>query len=926
MSDSTMAFRLKHLTDGGYRMSWRKAGGDVVSATADGMAHVMRQLVEMPPGSATVTLRFVYVPRPPGKKADERLSIYLVARAHLQEQAPSLSAILTGNPVRGFHDLEPAPLPRVNWASFNAACEIVRRQTILAGTVSKEFNPDALPAYWMLSPLKSNDRNDYMQFDTCLHLLDTPAVADLCLAPVCSRRVRSSGTRFLLQLQHLVRPWDPEDDLGQNAYELGPWSAAAKTLRQVDPVAEQVLQSQRGLHPSLALPQLGFTFRVFTETVESARCMASTLAEGGFTDGSYQLVDLAKGDDHFERAIQAAGDLRVEALPVLQGLVEGQNVDQLFQDLAPLANMATVEELSGAFRPPVAGRMSPCCIRKNTDPPPTDPQKDIVLGHDAESKDLPGMAPAPLGISLEFLCSHIFGTGTTGTGKTTQDLQLVGELARHGVPFIIFELGRKTDYRRLKGLIHHRVIHLRKLAKNLRIYTPGQEAISPFRLNPLELAPGIPVNENIESVVQCFQGAFPMGGPLPALLAEALELVYDEYSGADDPPTMTDLVKAAHIVLASKGYSPDVTSDIMGALLVRAGVLTRRSIGRIFQCRHSHPSIEDLMSGQSVIELSSLPQDQACLLTLFLLNAICQRAKSSPWSGKGIRLVIILEEAHNVVGRDTNAVASEDNANPKAHATAAVCAMLAEMRGLGIGMVILDQSPSAVAQDAIRNTATKVAFRLPDGEDRRIVGDAMLFGPDEDEQNARLACGMAYLFGEGYSAPRLMRVPNVQSDWGLPPAPVGVAILPCLAKNAWFLNDTNARVGEELELLHRAMDAMDGRCHKSIAQVMDLVRAHAAAIECNAAVSCGDSIRELVRQAVPLQSRLSSELANFRHDLFVPLVGEDPPAGVLVPSLAAQRDQLIDRFVRVIVPGMEACLGVLEGLIRKCQASLDPTT
>ena len=127
-------------------------------------------------------------------------------------------------------------------------------------------------------------------------------------------------------------------------------------------------------------------------------------------------------------------------------------------------------------------------------------------------------------------------------------------------------------------------------------------------------------------------------------------------------------------------------------------------------------------------------------------------------------------------------------------------------------------------------------------------------------------------------------------------------------------------------MLQAAMDAMDGRCHTIIAQTMDLVRAHAAAIERSATGSCGDSIRELVRQAFPLQSRLSSELANFRRDLFVPLVGEDPPAGVLVPSLAAQRDQLIDRFVRVIVPGMEACLGVLEGLIRKCQASLDPTT
>ncbi len=47
---------------------------------------------------------------------------------------------------------------------------------------------------------------------------------------------------------------------------------------------------------------------------------------------------------------------------------------------------------------------------------------------------------------------------------------------------------------------------------------------------------------------------------------------------------MADLYAAVRKVLASKGYSGDVDSDIRAALEVRLGVLTRRAIGRIFQC------------------------------------------------------------------------------------------------------------------------------------------------------------------------------------------------------------------------------------------------------------------------------------------------------------------------------------------------------
>ncbi len=204
-----------------------------------------------------------------------------------------------------------------------------------------------------------------------------------------------------------------------------------------------------------------------------------------------------------------------------------------------------------------------------------------------------------------------------------------------------------------------------------------------------------------------------MSGPLPALLAEALELVHDENPDPGDPPVMADLYAAARKVLAMKGYSAELESDLSAALEVRLGMLTRLSAGRIFQCGESAPCIEQLMASYSVCELAHLPPESACLTTLFILNAIHAHVRTTPYSNGKMRFAIVIEEAHNLVGCDRDAVPSESNADPKAFAAELICNMLAELRALGVAIVIVDQSPSKVARAVIKATATKLA--LPPG-------------------------------------------------------------------------------------------------------------------------------------------------------------------------------------------------------------------
>ena len=76
----------------------------------------------------------------------------------------------------------------------------------------------------------------------------------------------------------------------------------------------------------------------------------------------------------------------------------------------------------------------------------------------------------------------------------------------------------------------------------------------------------------------------PMGGPLQALIAEAVEEVY-RYCGGGDFPQMTDLVEATGRIMERKKYEGEIKSNLQAAIEVRLGMLTRRAMGANFPVR-----------------------------------------------------------------------------------------------------------------------------------------------------------------------------------------------------------------------------------------------------------------------------------------------------------------------------------------------------
>jgi hypothetical protein len=115
---------------------------------------------------------------------------------------------------------------------------------------------------------------------------------------------------------------------------------------------------------------------------------------------------------------------------------------------------------------------------------------------------------------------HALIAGVTGSGKTNTVFHLLVQLWRRQVPFLVLEPA-KTEYRAL--LTHPDLGH------ELRVFTLGDEHISPLRMNPLEAGAGVSVATHIDLLKSVFNASFGMWTPLPQVLERCIHEVYRDF-------------------------------------------------------------------------------------------------------------------------------------------------------------------------------------------------------------------------------------------------------------------------------------------------------------------------------------------------------------------------------------------------------------
>ncbi len=567
------------------------------------------------------------------------------------------------------------------------------------------------------------------------------------------------------------------NELYESSFEVIRSYNANRFRRSLDGSTQQLPQDKRGeellklredLVQSLTeQPHFQASITAWSEERHLARLLVETAVTDAVEAGSHHVHDLPSMRRPWDNLV---GELPTPCHPGTPA------------KLQHLAHVFTMVEVGGFFRLPVLYEGEVLELPKETD-------AALVLSHGSNREKM----SVPLGfltdnggretcsvlsIPLANLTKHALIAGVPGSGKTNTLMYLAWHLWReHGIPFLVLEPA-KREYRGLLNLAEPGEIGL---------YAPGRAFPGVPRhgnkmatgINPFSFPVGCSLAEHVTNLLACFEGAFPMFMPLPALVERAIQQVYRDRGwqteeihseGAMDRsfPVMSQFLSALQKEADEASYSGEIAQNVKAALDVRFRRLNEGLTGRAFSGGDKRdrgdlvlvrPS--DWLERPMIFELESLGANYSNFLTLLILTQVREALSVNPSSK--LRHLLVLEEAHNLIGPSSYNEGGE-NADPKTAATAYVVKLLAEVRALGQAIIVADQLPSKLAPEVLKNTSLKICHRLVATDDRNQMGQTMQASAAQLEQVATLLPGQALVSFEGLQRPFLSRITLADKD------------------------------------------------------------------------------------------------------------------------------------------------------------------
>lgn len=348
---------------------------------------------------------------------------------------------------------------------------------------------------------------------------------------------------------------------------------------------------------------------------------------------------------------------------------------------------------------------------------------------------------ADLILSRQAMAAHTFITGSTGTGKSNAVYHLLDELTKDSnTTFLVVE-SAKGEYKTVFG------------NGKAAVYGTNPRETPLLRLNPFAFPAEIHVLEHIDRLVEIFSACWPMYAAMPAVLKDAIERSYqnagwdlrESKSDRGVFPTFFDLLRVLPTVIEESHYSNDTQSDYVGALCTRVKSLTNGIYGSVF-CAEDALSDAELFDENVIVDLSraSAMETKSLLMGILVMKLQEYRMCSGVMNGK-LRHVTVLEEAHNLL-RKTSAEQVQESANVQGKSVEMLANAIAEMRTYGEGFIIADQAPGLLDASVIRNTNTKIILRLPDEEDRKLVGKSAGLKEAQIDELSKLPLGVAAVY------------------------------------------------------------------------------------------------------------------------------------------------------------------------------------
>lgn len=349
------------------------------------------------------------------------------------------------------------------------------------------------------------------------------------------------------------------------------------------------------------------------------------------------------------------------------------------------------------------------------------------------------------------LSSHTFITGSTGSGKSNTVYQMLNELKKSDVKFLVIEPA-KGEYKNEFGK-HADAVY----GNNLKV-------TALLRINPFSFYGDTHILEHLDRLIEIFNVCWPMYAAMPAVLKEAVEKSYEDCGwnltestnkyGNNLYPTFADVMRNIRTVIDSSDYDKDNKGAYKGSLETRLRSLTNGINGQIFTT--DELSNEELFDRNVIVDLSRVGSSETKSLIMGLLVLKLQEYRMNQGSSK-LKHVTVLEEAHNLLKR-TSTEQSSESANLIGKSVEMLTNSIAEMRSFGEGFIIADQAPGLLDMAVIRNTNTKIILRLPEQSDRELVGKSANLNDDQITELAKLPCGVAAVYQNEWVEPVLCKV------------------------------------------------------------------------------------------------------------------------------------------------------------------------
>jgi len=406
-----------------------------------------------------------------------------------------------------------------------------------------------------------------------------------------------------------------------------------------------------------------------------------------------------------------------------------------------------------------------------------------------------------INISCDFdinnLTRHSLICGVNGSGKTNSVLSILNAMNEYKKNFMVIEPA-KTEYvdwviefnEQLKS---DQKENRRLDEKPIVIYMPGRSFYwysdknnntieyclnDVLKLNPFEpvcLGDRIPnVQAHMDRIKSIFALAFPMEDILPVVMESLIRDIYtngekwiNRRKNEPSPelfPTLGLMSCRIKPVIANLGYEPRVTGNIYAAMNLRLNnllsgwkreLLNNEVLGGYKKLSKSEesegkvrPTWNDFFNRRVVVNLSGISDDSdrtfiMGLLLLYLYEYRIAVSESPKFNFNQNRLhhLMVVEEAHRVMMNNPNPD------SPQYKCGQLFSNLLSEIRAYGQGIMVVDQIPSRLIPDAIKNTNMKIIHKLLSADDVEMVTEAMGVSAEQRKIIPKMSIGQAVVAG-----------------------------------------------------------------------------------------------------------------------------------------------------------------------------------